>query len=90
MLPDVGSTMVPPGFSRPARSAASIIATAGRSLTLPPGFVVSSFTASVATRPCDSDSRGSLTIGVLPMRSRMESAISVPATSGFGPLMAER
>ena len=38
MLPDVGSTIVPPGFSRPSRSAASIIAIATRSFTLPPGF----------------------------------------------------
>ncbi len=90
MLPDVGSTIVPPGFSRPSRSAASIIVTAGRSLTLPPGFVVSSFTASMATSPCDSDSRGSLTIGVFPMRSRMESAISIPCPLVSGPLMRER
>ena len=32
MLPDVGSTMVPPGFSSPLASAASIIFTAMRSL----------------------------------------------------------
>ena len=39
MLPDVGSTIVPPGCSRPSRSAASTIAIATRSFTLPPGFV---------------------------------------------------
>ena len=40
VLPLVGSTIVPPGLSRPWRSAASSIATAGRSLTLPPGIDV--------------------------------------------------
>ena len=38
MLPDVGSTIVPPGISRPSRSAASISATATRSLIEPPGL----------------------------------------------------
>ena len=38
MLPDVGSTIVPPGFSSPLASAASIIFTAMRSLELPPGL----------------------------------------------------
>ena len=34
--------IVPPGSSSPSRSAASIIAMAGRSLTLPPGLSISS------------------------------------------------
>ena len=38
MLPDVGSTIVPPGCRSPSRSAASIIAIAGRSFTEPPGL----------------------------------------------------
>ena len=42
MLPLVGSTITPPGFSRPARSAASIIGSAMRSFTEPPGFMCSS------------------------------------------------
>ena len=42
MLPEVGSTIVPPGFSSPSRSAASIIASPIRSLTEPPGFRYSS------------------------------------------------
>ena len=42
VLPDVGSMIVPPGLSRPARSAASIIGSPMRSLTEPPGLSVSS------------------------------------------------
>ena len=61
MLPDVGSTIVPPGLSRPSRSAASTIATAGRSFTDPPGFVVSilAMRSHVSPRPI----RGSRTSG---------------------------
>ena len=44
MLPEVGSTIVEPGRSAPAASAASIIATAIRSLIEPPGFERSLFT----------------------------------------------
>ena len=51
MLPEVGSTIVPPGFSRPSCSAASIMATAGRSLTLPPGLSISSLATTVQDRP---------------------------------------
>src|SRR3954454_11827101 len=74
VLPEVGSMMVPPGPSSPSRSAASIIATAGRSLTLPPGFVVSSFATIWHCNP--SVTRRRRTSGVLPTRSRSESAIS--------------
>ncbi len=38
MLPEVGSTMVPPGLSSPLASAASIILIAMRSFELPPGL----------------------------------------------------
>src|SRR5438132_5404521 len=38
VLPDVASTISPPGLRRPSRSAASIIATPMRSLTEPPGL----------------------------------------------------
>ena len=38
MLPLVASTMVPPGFSAPLFSAASMIAIPMRSFTDPPGF----------------------------------------------------
>ena len=46
MLPEVGSTIVPPGLSFPSRSAASIIASPIRSFTEPPGFRYSSFASS--------------------------------------------
>jgi hypothetical protein len=38
MLPLVNSTTVPPGRSRPSSSASSMIRSATRSLTLPPGL----------------------------------------------------
>ena len=43
VLPEVGSTIVPPGLSFPSRSAASIIGRPMRSFTEPPGFRYSSF-----------------------------------------------
>ena len=67
MLPEVGSTIVPPGLSFPSRSAASIIASPIRSLFEPPGFMYSSFASSVAGTSCEI--RGSRTIGVFPTRS---------------------
>ena len=67
MLPEVGSTIVPPGFSRPSRSAASIIASPMRSLTDPPGFTNSSFARIVPGTSREIRSRR--TIGVDPTRS---------------------
>jgi hypothetical protein len=49
VFPDVGSTMVPPGFSCPLASAASIIFTAIRSLELPPGLRYSTLATMVPT-----------------------------------------
>jgi hypothetical protein len=43
VLPAVASTIVPPGFNAPRRSAASIIDKPMRSLIEPPGFAYSSF-----------------------------------------------
>ena len=66
--------IVPPGFSRPARSASSIILTAMRSLMELPGLKVSSFASTVAfTMPWVI--RFNRTIGVCPMASRMVSQI---------------
>ena len=48
VLPLVGSTMVSPGWRRPSRSAASTMATAMRSLTLPPGLRASSLPSTAA------------------------------------------
>ena len=71
VLPDVGSMMVPPGFSSPLASAASIIATAIRSLTEPPGLKYSTLASTVPRTP--STERPILSSGVLPMRSSSES-----------------
>jgi hypothetical protein len=48
VLPEVGSTIRPPGRSSPAFSAASIIASPIRSLTLAPGLKNSTLAASGA------------------------------------------
>ncbi len=64
MLPDVGSTIVPPGFNNPARSAASTIAIATRSFTLPPGFTVSTLASSVQRSASASLMRFKRTSGV--------------------------
>jgi hypothetical protein len=70
VLPDVPSMMVPPGFSRPVRSASSIIRTAMRSFSEFPGLKVSSLAttvASVTPRVIEL----MRTSGVLPIVSRM-------------------
>src|SRR5437667_1359604 len=70
VLPEVGSTIVPPGRSFPSRSAASSIASPIRSFTEPPGFRYSSFARS---SPGTSRLRRSRrTIGVLPTSSRTD------------------
>ena len=68
VLPDVGSITVSPGFSRPSSSACSIMASAIRSLMLPPGFARSSFIQTWAWFP---NSRLIRRWGVPPMTSRM-------------------
>ena len=79
MFPDVGSTSVPPGFREPSRSAASIIASAGRSLIDPPGFRYSTLaTSGVRTSGARRESR---TTGVSPITSRIDSWISLPEAS---------
>ena len=77
VLPLVGSMIVPPGFRRPSRSAASISRTATRSLIDPPGLNSSSLATSSGVRPWPM--RLSRTSGVSPMVSRIESRISVLA-----------
>src|SRR5438132_8450331 len=69
VFPEVGSTMVPPGFSRPRRSASSIMRSPIRSLTLPPGLSVSTFARMVGRSPAVM--RWSRTNGVCPTASRM-------------------
>ena len=68
MLPEVGSTMVPPGFKSPAFSPASIMAIPIRSLTEEPGLNDSTLAARVAPW---GEKRPSFTRGVLPRVSRM-------------------
>src|SRR5512141_631639 len=68
VLPEVGSTIVPPGFSRPSRSAASTIASPIRSLIDPPGLARSDLIHTSASGP---NSRLTRTCGVLPMVSSM-------------------
>src|SRR5690606_1349720 len=63
--------MVPPGFSQPAFSAASIIDRAMRSLMEPPGFWLSSFRN---RRHGPVSIRVTSTIGVLPIRSSRDFA----------------
>ena len=76
VFPEVDSTIVfRPGSIRPSASAASIIATPIRSLTLPPGLYDSSFPISSA--PQSGATRPSLTIGVLPTRSARLSGIAL-------------
>ena len=74
--------IVPPGFRRPARSAASIIGSPIRSFTDPPGLSISSFASSSGWRsigPRSRVSREMRTSGVWPTRSRIEDAYSMPA-----------
>ena len=85
VFPDVGSTSVPPGFSSPAFSAASIIRSPMRSFTLPPGFSISSFARTVAWTPAVV--WRSRTSGVFPMASRNESRT---LTALFSPAAAFR
>ncbi len=75
VLPEVGSTIVPPGFSSPDASAASIIRTAMRSFTDPPGLKYSTLARTVGARSGVrfSVTRRSRTSGVLPIRSTTDS-----------------
>src|SRR2546425_4798778 len=75
VLPEVGSTIVPPGLRKPARSAASIIRRPIRSLTLPPGLSISSLARIVGWTPRVILCRR--TIGVSPTASRNVSRTSI-------------
>ena len=74
--------IVPPGLSRPARSAASIIGRPIRSLTEPPGLSISSLASRSGWRSAGPRSRVSRVIrtsGVSPTRSRIDSAYCIAA-----------
>ena len=66
VLPEVGSTMVPPGFRAPLSSAASIIASAMRSLIEPPGLLRSDLIHTSAS----GNSRAARMCGVPPIVPR--------------------
>src|SRR5690349_16806667 len=68
VLPDVASTINPPGLRRPSRSAASIIAMPMRSFTEPPGLKNSALAYTGVRTPCVT--RFSRISGVQPMVSR--------------------
>src|SRR5438477_11610625 len=68
VLPEVGSTIVPPGRSFPSRSACSIIGRPIRSFTEPPGFRYSSLAR--ISPPPGGESFGRRTIGLPPTISR--------------------
>src|SRR6266404_289075 len=83
VLPEVGSTIVPPGFSFPSRSAASIIGRPMRSFTEPPGFRYSSFARICA--PPRGESFSSRTIGVAPTSSStVGNSLGTPEAYSFG------
>ena len=84
VLPDVGSTIVPPGRSLPSRSAASIRRTAMRSLIEPPGLNSSSLATSWDVSPAPMRVRRMT--GVSPIVSRIESLM--PACSAAPAAMA--
>src|SRR5215208_5813227 len=77
VLPEVGSMIVPPGFSRPSASAASTILIATRSLIEPPGLKYSTLATTCGFRPAAM--RDSRTSGVSPTVSRIESLMSAGA-----------
>src|SRR6187399_3153049 len=85
VLPEVGSTIVPPGLSLPSRSAASIMRLAMRSLLDPPGFTYSILASTVALIP--SVTLLSLTNGVLPTRSSTVSAYFMGRSYGRASLV---
>src|SRR5688572_28215548 len=72
VFPLVGSTrVVSPGRIRPSRSAASIMASATRSFTDPPGLRYSHFPQTAACVLGDPHTLRILVTGVRPMRSRI-------------------
>src|SRR5687768_12083162 len=80
VLPLVGSTITPPGFRSPAASAASIIGSAMRSLTDPPGFMCSSFPTILGRTSAPSRSRA--TSGVSPTAAMTSGRIPGLSASG--------
>ena len=76
VLPEVGSTITPPGLSLPSRSAVSTIRSAMRSLTEPPGFRYSILASTLAVPATLFVTDLSRSRGVLPIASVSESYTS--------------
>src|SRR6202034_3258023 len=72
VLPEVGSTITPPGLSLPARSAVSTMRSAIRSLTEPPGFRYSTFTRTFGVLATPAVTDFSRISGVFPITSVSE------------------
>jgi hypothetical protein len=81
VFPLVGSTIVPPGRSSPDFSAASIIRSAIRSFTDPPGLKYSTLASTSGSRPAVT--ADSLTSGVLPISSTIDRAYRISIGSGW-------
>jgi hypothetical protein len=82
VLPEVGSISVPPGLSRPSRSAASTRRSATRSLIDPPGLKYSILATICGVSPAPMRARR--TSGVSPMVSRIESLMSASVDVRLG------
>ncbi len=72
VLPDVGSTITPPGRSLPSRSAVSTMRSAMRSLIEPPGFRYSTLTRTFAVLATSATTDFSRISGVFPITSVSE------------------
>jgi hypothetical protein len=73
--------MVPPGRSSPDRSAASIIRSAMRSFTEPPGLKYSTLASTSGASPAVT--ADSLTSGVLPISSTIDRAYCISIGPGW-------
>src|SRR5664279_6598695 len=85
VLPEVGSTIVPPGRNSPLASAASTIRSAMRSFTEPPGLKYSTLATTNGARPAASLSNA--TSGVLPTRSTSDRETCTLQSVRAGPTM---
>src|SRR5262245_25942896 len=80
--------MVPPGRSQPRRSASAIMAMPTRSLTLPPGLLDATLTATAVGTPAAM--RRSRTSGVWPTAWRIVSCMRVPPRGPRGSVVLLR
>src|SRR5437867_191342 len=84
VFPEVESMIVFPGRRAPRASPSSIILTAGRSLTEPPGLKPSSLPRSRTPGATPSRTWRISTSGVLPTSCRAEGAVSGPSAGDVG------